>query len=429
MIVITVLVVGVLGASVGLASKQAPQKCGYARDNGLYWSTYGGPLQRAVVPAPDLGLLDNILSFPWIAGVAHYQNFSALEPSDPEQPGGERNWTVLDSVFAAAARHNKSVILGLQMGVAAPAWLLTRADVRTVQFVHANPGWFPWATVQSHVAGVPVITMASPWHNPVYEVAVARTVAAVAERYADHPSLAWANVAGLSASGGVEANFNVDFARSRTVIPRFDAQMNYTARSYIDGWRSRIDLYWRLFRGRIGMATHNQPGAAGWDSTAGKVVSYSEPEQMTTARAVRDHLVALGQSNPVRPTPVIRCCGGSNRTGMWGVPNVTVGPGQPPPLPYAQLMWEVRNKAAIGFEQGGIVGRGRGQNATTLRRCLTIEQYYNARYIELKTPDVINSAGGQIPSKQPPYQPSVIDLVAAASRMKGCCLPWGCPAS
>ena len=56
-------------------------------------------------------------------------------------------------------------------------------------------------------------------------------------------------------------------------------------------------------------------------------------------------------------------------------------------------------------------------------------RYYNARYIELKTPDVINSAGGQIPSKQPPYQPSVIDLVAAASRMKGCCLPWGCPAS
>ena len=68
MIVITVLVVGVLGASVGLASKQAPQKCGYARDNGLYWSTYGGPLQRAVVPAPDLGLLDNILRYDTIVG-------------------------------------------------------------------------------------------------------------------------------------------------------------------------------------------------------------------------------------------------------------------------------------------------------------------------------------------------------------------------
>eukprot|EP00666_Eupelagonemidae_sp_cell4sb_P015234 gene15234-19442_t len=45
------------------------------------WSTYGSALQQAVVPAAALRLLDDVLSFAHVAGVAHYQNWSALEPA------------------------------------------------------------------------------------------------------------------------------------------------------------------------------------------------------------------------------------------------------------------------------------------------------------------------------------------------------------
>ena len=47
-------------------------------------------------------------------------------------------------------------------------------------------------------------------------------------RFADSPLLAYVNVAGISVSGGVEANFNVDYARSRQVVADYDRQMNYT---------------------------------------------------------------------------------------------------------------------------------------------------------------------------------------------------------
>lgn len=159
------------------ASPLVAGPCRYARDNGVYWSTYAGALQRPVVSVADLKLLDDVLAFPYIAGVAHYQNWSTLQPGP-----GMYNWTLLDAIFAAAQRHNKSVILGLQMGVCAPAWVLQSRDVHTVRFVHKNPGWYSWATLQSHVAGVPVITSARPWQNPAYDAAVQDVVRALAKR-------------------------------------------------------------------------------------------------------------------------------------------------------------------------------------------------------------------------------------------------------
>jgi len=81
---------------------------------------------------------------------------STLEPTD-----GAFNWTLLDAVFAAAEKTNKGVILGLQAGVCAPAWLLKTPEVATVRFVHRNPGWYSWATMQSHVRR----TLHSTWHR------------------------------------------------------------------------------------------------------------------------------------------------------------------------------------------------------------------------------------------------------------------------
>eukprot|EP01043_Picozoa_sp_COSAG02_P069691 COSAG02_NODE_12045_length_1607_cov_3.944960_2_plen_163_part_01 len=138
------------------------------------------------------------MALTYVVGIAHYQNWSALENSR-----GVYNWTVLDAIFAAAERHDKMVLLGLQQGVCAPRWLLEDSAVRTVRFVHANPGWYHWATLQTPPNE---ITFAPPWHNPIYEEAVRRVVRAMATRYGARPSLAWVNVAGPSASAGVQAS-------------------------------------------------------------------------------------------------------------------------------------------------------------------------------------------------------------------------------
>ena len=69
----------------------------YAPNAGIYFSTYGGPLSAISVSQSSLQLLDAVLSYPYVAGVAHYQNWSTLEVAE-----GVFNWTVLDAVFAAA---------------------------------------------------------------------------------------------------------------------------------------------------------------------------------------------------------------------------------------------------------------------------------------------------------------------------------------
>jgi hypothetical protein len=367
-------------------------------------------------------MLNAILSLPYVAGVAHYQNWSTLEIAE-----GRYNWTVLDAVFAAAARFNKKVILGLQMGVCAPEWVLDLPDVSTVSFVPANLGWFAWATKQSHSNGVPVITYAKPWFNPAYDTKVEATVNALAARFASHSALAWVNVAGISASAGVEANFNVNYLLSRNTIPHFDKELNYSQDQYVQGWKRRIDLYVATFPGRVGMAIHNQPGSQGWHGN--QVVSYSVEEQMNVSRTIRDYLIAKGTTPSTqaphhpRPQPVIRCCGGSNNTRVWGVPNVTVGPHSAPPGDYAKLMWEVRSVAAIGFEPAKVT-RGKGGGLSALDIMFETDVYYNGRYLELKTPDLINGPGGETSNDLKPYQLFVPELRAVSLKMKGCCLPW-----
>ena len=370
-----------------------------------------------------------MLAFGHIAGVAHYQNWSTLEPAH-----GVYNWTVLDAVFAAAARTNKTVIMGLQAGVCAPRWLLQSQKVATARFVHRNPGWFRWASLQSHVQGVPVITLARPWHNPAYDAALERTLRAVALRFAAHPALAYVNVVGPSASAGVEANFNVDYPESRRVIPDFDAQMNYTQSSYVAGWKHRIDLHLALFPGcRVGMATHDMPGDFGW--AGGEVVVYSIAQKLAAARCIRDYLLLAGSSGD-RPPPVIRDCGGSNNTKVWGEPGLTVGGPHdiPPPKNFALLLWEVRQKAHMGIEQGGITPRGLRvpEQVQFLHTALHIQHYYNVRYLELKTPDIVDPQGRCVVKHRPrtcakPHADYVKTLKEAAAAMRpGQPLHWNC---
>ena len=129
-----------LPASSTLGSSTPTTTCShYNAGAGIYFSTYGGPLSATEVSQDSIGLLDAVLGFPWVHGVAHYQNWSTLEIAD-----NVFNWTVLDAVFAAASRHGKRVVLGLQAGVCAPEWLLDDVNVQTARLVIRNSSTDWW---------------------------------------------------------------------------------------------------------------------------------------------------------------------------------------------------------------------------------------------------------------------------------------------
>jgi hypothetical protein len=229
----------------------------------------------------------------------------------------------------------------------------------------------------------------------------------------------------------VEANFNVDYAASRLVNSRYDAEMNYTRYNYVSGWQRMIDLYLGLFP-RSGMATHDQCGGEGWEN--GKVVNYSPEQKLETARTIRDYLVTQHKARKGGTKPIVRCCGGNSDTKLWGVPG-TLAHDKPPPSNYALLMWEIRETADVGFEPNGLGGKPytpvryqwQGQNNVTtanaagMRTMLDIELYYNGRFLEIKRPDLItnfNKPNGTYTSEF---------ANTSAAMAPGLRLPWICP--
>ena len=121
-----------------IPSSTTNASCEYQPDNGIYYSTYGGELQQSVVQESAFAQLEIVLSYNYIRGVSHYQNWSTLEISD-----GVYNFTTIDRIFDMVEQHHKYVILGIQQGVCVPKWVLQDPRVHTVDFVHGNPGWFP----------------------------------------------------------------------------------------------------------------------------------------------------------------------------------------------------------------------------------------------------------------------------------------------
>jgi hypothetical protein len=361
------------------------------------------------VPPAALTQLDEALQYPYIRGVSHYQNWSTWETAP-----GVYNWTLPDAIFSLAARHNKFVILGLQMGVAAPAWLLRDPAVATVDFVHANPGWCPMSTLQRAVDGLCVSTVARAWDNPSYATRVESAVRALAARYARRPELVFVNVAGASVSGGVETNFVIQYPLSRRVNREVDVQFNFTLDKYVAVWQERIDLYLELFP-QVGVGLNNETGTHGYEG--GRVVPYSAVEQANAARAIRDRLVTQHPRKQHGRTAVVRTCGGSDRTALWGQVGNRSGP--PPGALFAELLWEVRELAKIGNEEAYVQELNNITSAGMVTM-LAINRWYNGQYMELKRPDIINNSN--MPELL--YR-DALEATAAAMR-PGAPLPWPC---
>ena len=177
------------------------------------------------------------------------------------------------------------------------------------------------------------------------------------------------------------------------------------------------------------MATHNSPGSEGWDASAHRVVNYSSGVQLHAARTIKNYLIQKHPRIKNGTKAVLRCCGGSNSTQEWGVPNTTAD--KPPHSTYALLMWEARHVADIGFEPATVESDGESESksdhrvggsstAAGVQQMLDIDLYYNGRFLEIKRPDLIDNANH-------PYQKYASDFAAADAYMKsGGSLPFNC---
>lgn len=136
-----------------------------------------------------------------------------------------------------------------------------------------------------------------------------------------------------------------------------------------------------------GMATHNSPGSEGWDADAEHVLSYSSEVQLHAARTIKNYLIQKHPRVRNGSRAVLRCCGGSNNTREWGLPNTTAN--KPPNSTYALLMWEAREVADIGFEPATVQSNFPGGGSSTaagVQEMLDIDLYYNGRFLEIKRP-------------------------------------------
>ena len=106
----------------------------------------------------------------------------------------------------------------------------------------------------------------------------------------------------------------------------------------------------------------------------------------------------------------MRCCGGSNKTAVWGVPGTLAD--KPPKSNFAKLLWEVREEVDIGFEPAS-VQLLRGVNGTEMQTMLDIDRYYNGRFLEIKRPDLVTNPPGNKPVEE--YVPAFVRTAAATA--------------
>jgi len=360
----------------------------YGPKDGIYMSTYGG---NPTSPQFEQQL-DAALALPYIRGIAHYQQWNTFEPQQ-----GTYDFRQLDEVVRRVKKAGKFCIIGMQAGVMSPAWVMERTS--TVDFVHANPGWTKWSTIQIPVTVSGQTFVMSRMPNPfdnTYQALLNDALAKIAARYDGDPSITFINVTGPSASGGVEANLAINVPASRQANPNFDSSLGFTLDRYIAAWKSAVDATLHIFRNStIGMATN------AWlvDSSIASP-RLTTDQEMNAERRIRDYLVT--QHLALRGTPpLIRNCGLGSDPGTWGDPNHI---DDKPKSTFTALEWEVRDKALIGYEFAS------ANSMSNVPADLFARAVHNGitgygRYIEVKVPDVLTLAL----SPRAAYQPVLME--------------------
>ena len=362
-----------------------PVQLDYGEKDGIYMLTYSSTTNSPTFERK----MDIALSQDYIKGISHYMEWDKLEPVE-----NEYDWRQLDLVFDRVKKYGKYCIIGFQAGVMAPRWLLERPIVKTVDFIHGNPGWTAWSTIKTPVElneKTEVLSrMALPWDKE-YNRCLEKTLQAISDRYEGESCITFVNICGPSASAGVEANFNVQFALSRAANPRFDQELGFTLDKYSKAWKDSIDMHMRVFqKSRLCLGAHDKIGDSGYED--GRIVYYSGEVQMEHVRDFRDYF--LDQFDKLwGKKGVVRNCGMNTSVSWWGNPDTIA---DKPASNFTAVQWEVRDRARIGYESASVSNRGGlGGDNVTLPASEFARLVHNGitgygRYLEIKVLDIVD---------------------------------------
>ncbi|WP_233231611.1 glycosyl hydrolase family 28-related protein [Tichowtungia aerotolerans] len=384
------------GLSLWAQDWNPPVDLVYEEGDGIYMLMYGTSREEPAFTDK----MNAALALPYIKGIAYYQQWNELETGQDQF-----EWRQLDNAFNAVKQHGKKIIIGMQAGVMSPQWLIDRADVECIDFVHGNVGWSEWSTMMWEVPvgsdTYKVSRMPLPW-GAVYNARLDNALLKIALRYGDESCIAFVNVCGPSVSGGVEVNFNVNWNASRAVDFNFDSNLAYTSTKYIDAWKRSIDAHLQIFsNATVGVGLHNATGSQGYEN--GTVVSYSSEQQMDAAEEIRDYFLQRHVAEK-GVWGVVRNCGLSDSVSLWGDPDRI---DDKPSSNFTALQWDVRDSAFVGYESGTVsslngtdgVPRTAEEFETLIRNGIT----GYGRHLEIKVPDIVNNPYPH--TAYVPYQP------------------------
>ena len=139
-----------------------------------------------------------------------------------QQSSNTYDWSTIDGVFDMAQAHGKSVGLSVAAGIASPEWVFENG-VRRFEF-----------TRRGRHKELETRTSPLPWDHRFLEI-WGTFVRALAERYDDHPALAYVVI------GGPGSLIETHFVRKRTDLSLFNSAGGIE--SWIEGTKRIIDLY------------------------------------------------------------------------------------------------------------------------------------------------------------------------------------------
>ena len=221
-----------------------------------------------------IGLYQQLLANPAVAGVVIYENWSTLNPNSPPAANAF-DWSYLDDAFTQASAWSsqnpsqapKTIQLVVSPGFQTPAWVLSQISSCDPLFNEETPpAGCGKATFSGFVEGGGIRELPLPW-NPFYQSSWQAFLTVLAARYGSNPLFVSIAVAGPTASSeemilpdnansdNPQTQFDFNVAPNQMWIQllalQFPGMASYlkSDQAFIDEWEAAIDMYGQIFSG------------------------------------------------------------------------------------------------------------------------------------------------------------------------------------
>jgi hypothetical protein len=299
------------------------------------------------------------LSLAYVSAFSFNIPWKLIEPAD-----GQYDWTLIDAAASIAAGRHKKISVGIGVDGQAPDWV--RKGSASYTFRDPDLG---------------LLTSPVPW-DPFYIKKLDAAVAALGQRYNGNPAILFVVVTGPSTYWGTETNWTMI---SDSMSSRDLNVLDFTLNKYEHGWRRMIEDYFRAFPDTaLALALSDQIAVPDYPG-----VPHDLYEGVATVRRIRDF--ALAKERSLKPGQKLWLgLRGLSKGGDGNYLGPYDGPGSI--TPYESLVWDMRDKAHILYQDAGGM-RARHYAVADVAAELAIGISFAADAIEVDTSDLFDNEG------------------------------------